>query len=288
MRLEAKEEALQFFPLSIILRSPALSKPLTAETKRRQTVTGFTLNWFLEDGDGTRLTEMLPAREKDWELDLPTPDHEQSLLMANLVVLARQLRLQNMTDGEMLVSVIHKKIKQIELLKAEGTCSMEQVQSRRQNSIFSTLTLELEGNSRSQNPPSHEEIKTAHKLFYANVFCPTMPFKLFRFIDQLLSSERSRTVIQSVVNLLQPEVLTDETSITMVRQFYSELTTTLNLQHGNVLLATSLQSEKGNDLRSTQLIKCQQDSCFHMVQDILQNLGIFYSTSHGFQSILLF
>ena len=68
MRLEAKEEALQFFPLSIILRSPALRKPLlTGETKRRQTVRGFTLNWFLEDDNGTRLTEMLPAREKDWE-----------------------------------------------------------------------------------------------------------------------------------------------------------------------------------------------------------------------------
>ena len=114
-----------------------------------------------------------------------------------------------------------------------------------------------------------------------------MPFKLFRFIDQLLFSESSRTVIQSVVNLLQSGVLTDETSIIMVRQFYSELTTTLKLQHGNVLLATSLQSKKGNDFINTQLLKCQQDSCFHMVQDILQNLGIFYSKSHGFQSILL-
>ena len=210
MRLEAKEEALQFFPLSIILRSPALSKPLTGDTKRRETVPGFTLNWFLEDGDGTRLTEMLPAREKDWELDLPSPDHEQSLLLANLAILTRQLRLQNMTDGEMLVSVIHKKMKHIELFNTEGICSMEQVQPRRQNSIFSTLSLEVEGNSRSQNPPSHEDMKTAHRLFYAIVFCPTMPFKLFRFIDQLLSSESSRTVIQSVVNLLQSGVLTDE------------------------------------------------------------------------------
>ena len=71
-----------------------------------------------------------------------------------------------------------------------------------------------------------------------------MPLNLFRFVDQLLSSESPRTLIQTVVNILQSETITDKTSRTLVKQFYLGVASTLELQFGNILLASSTNAQR--------------------------------------------
>ena len=137
-----------------------------------------------------------------------------------------------------------------------------------------------------KDPATSDDIETGLELFHAVRYCPSpMVMKLFRFVDQLLSSESSRTIIQTFLNLFQSGALTDETSFTLAKQFYSEVASTLNLQYGNVLLATSSNSQLKAVIRNnfpffannTDLIeKCLQESNCFGVQEILQTLGIMF------------
>ena len=130
--------------------------------------------------------------------------------------------------------------------------------------------------------PSDEDIKTGYELFQATLFCPTMVIKLFRFVDQLLSNERARTIIQTFVNLFKSGAITERTSLTLAKQFYFILSSTLNLRYGDMLLASLTRAQLHNVMRNdwpffannTDLVeKCLYETKCDRLQDIFQKLG---------------
>ena len=241
-------------------------------------MTGFTLNWFLEGSNGSQLTEKLAARQEDWKQEVQTPNYEQPLL-AEMVQLASQLRLKNMTKEEILEEVILAKVQNIKILEEVGVCSLEQIKPENQSYVFSKL---VSNTYKTEAPLSEEDIKTGYELFHVIVYCPLMVIKYFRFVDQMLSSESPRIIIQSIVNLFQSGAITDKKSFTLARQFYHILASTLELQYGNVLLATMsnehLQAVIRNDWpffgNNTSLVEeCLQGSSCDGIQDSFQKLG---------------
>ena len=287
-RVEMKKDQLKFLPFNVIFRSQAIKKQMTnnsSDDERR--MTGFTLNWFLEDNNGTytlppaqyQPTEKLPARQEDWKQEVSTPTYEQHLL-AKMVRLARQLKLQKMKKKEILKEVIQNKSANIKILEEDGVCSMGQVKPQNQIEAFSKLA-SYESPNKTEGQPSDEDIKTGYELFQAIVYCPKMLIKFFRFVDQLLSVESSRTIIHTFVSLFQSGAITDKTSLTLAKQFYHVLASTLNLQYGNVLLANKhLQTVIRNDwpffANNTELVeKCLHESKCEGTQGIIQKLGMF-------------
>ena len=110
-----------------------------------------------------------------------------------------------------------------------------------------------------------------------------MVFKLYTFIDKLLSNETSRTIIHTIVNLFQSGVITDETSFGLAKQFYQVLASTLDMQFGNILLATATNAQRENViskglpffLNNTEPVKkCFRESHCATLQDIFQGIGI--------------
>ena len=206
--------------------------------------------------------------------------------------------LLNMTKEEILEEVILKKVQNIRILEKVGMCSMERVKPMKQKDAFSKL-VSYADMDKVDGTPSDEDIKIGYELVPAVVYCPAaMVIKHFRFTDQLLSSESSRTIIKTFVNLFQSGAITDETSFTLAKQFYVEVASTLDLQYGNVLLATSskaqLQAAIRNDQpffvnNSDQLEKCLKESQCDELQNKLQTLGIVLSkASHIFCNASLF
>ena len=59
-RLELKREQLISFPLILTFKSPAISQRMSNSSAEEKRLSGFTFSWFLEDSNGTRLTEKLP------------------------------------------------------------------------------------------------------------------------------------------------------------------------------------------------------------------------------------
>ena len=127
-----------------------------------------------------------------------------------------------------------------------------------------------------------DDAVTGLSLFYALAYCPVNDIKFYRFVDQLLSKESSRTVIQTFVNLFHSEVIKDPTWLKMAKYFYLDLAAVLDLQYGSVLLSTSSKSQLktviDNDwpffTNNTDLVKdCLLNFNCKGVQDILQSLG---------------
>ena len=181
--------------------------------------------------------------------------------------------------------VIRQKRKTIQILEEARMCTLGQVKPENQRKAFSILDALSANTTNGEGPPSDEDIKTGSELFFVIVYCPTtVTIKLFRFVDQLLSSESSRTIIQSFVNLFRlGAIKDDETALMVARQFFYVFASSLNLQFGNVLLATStnaqLQAVIRNDwpffANNTEMVeKCLQKSQCDIIQDILQKLGI--------------
>ena len=107
-----------------------------------------------------------------------------------------------------------------------------------------------------------------------------MDFKVFHFVDTLISNESPRTITQTYVNLFRSK----EVGRTRpMNKFYDVLATKFNLEYGNVLLATSkmsdLQTTIDNDwpffTNHTDLVKnCLSGLECNDTQEIIQTLGV--------------
>ena len=281
--VQFKKEQLKFFPFHVLFKSRAIDHRIlnsSTDEEEERRMTGFTLNWFLEDDNGTQLMEKLPARQEDWVHS--TPRYKQPLL-TQMVQLARHLRVKHdMTKEQILDKVIRGKMLNIRILKESRMCSMEdQISSDFLDEAFPKL-VSFVNEKDLEESATDEDVMIGFEIFHAIVYCPSMDIKLFLFVDQLLSNESSRTIIQTAVNLFRSGVLKDLTGFTEAKQFYQVLVSTLDLQYGNVLLATStksqLQAVINNDwpffTNQTDLVKtCLLDSDCDSLQDIFQKLG---------------
>ena len=161
-------------------------------------------------------------------------------------------------------------------------CSSGQVRSSARSKVFSKLMFNA-STSQTSGEISEEDIKTGYELFHAIIFCPAMTFKMYTFIDQLLSNETSRTITHAIVHLLQSGAITDRTSFTSAKQFYQVLASTLDLQYGDILLATSSNPQREAALKrglpfflnhTDPVKRCILESNCDALGGIFQNIGV--------------
>jgi len=197
-------------------------------------IPGFKLNWFLTESNGNRLTGEVPSRAEDlWKPEVQTPKFEQPII-AEMAQMARQLRMQNMTREQILDKVIRDKMENISILEEEKICWFKQIQSESLVDVFSKLVSLVDKEEMEEPAVTEEDVRTGFDIFQIIMYCPSpMVVKLFRFLDGLVSSETSRTIIQSSVNLFQSGVLKDMESFEMARNFYFLMASTFDLQYGN-------------------------------------------------------
>ena len=125
---------------------------------------------------------------------------------------------------------------------------------------------------------------TGFEIFNAIIYCPVIDIKLYLFVNQLLSNESSRSIIQTFVNIFRLGAIKDERRKNLAKDFYKILATTLKLEYGNILLATSTKSDVhaviDNDwpffTNSRDLVKyCLLSSNCEKVQQITHGLGLY-------------
>ena len=181
-----------------------------------------------------------------------------------MVELAKELRLQSLTREDMLTLLIHKKSQ----TNGGQKCSMDQVKPRYRYDVSSKVLSSINPN-KTIGVITKEDIETGYELFHALVFCPAMAFRIYTFIDQLLSNETSRTIIQTIVNLFNSDAITDDKSLTLTKDFYQVFASILDLQYGNILLATLA----GAQMRPGITDPVENTSQRNTVQDIYKTLG---------------
>ena len=240
-------------------------------------MTGFKLTWRIEKPSSD--IEVTPAFN-DYEKLSHT-------WLVKMVQLAQYLRIkENLTEEQILDKVIEEKMQNVSILGEQGLCSNDQIKSDHLDETFPKLVSIVEIQN-LEEPATQSDILTGFKLYHAIMYCSVMDIKLYRFVNQLLSTERKRTIIQSYANLFHSGVLKGTTSITLAKAFYMDLAATLDLEYGNTLLATStksqLQAVRDIDgpffTNNTDLVKnCVLDSKCDRLQDIIKEMGKMFSS----------
>ena len=281
--IEFTKEQLNFFPFHVIFISQGANKTMSG-TSSEQYNRGFILNWFLKDRNGTQLTEKLPSRQEDWNQEIQIPMYKQPML-SEMVQLAQHLRTkENMTREEIVRNVLDEKLRNISILLGPEACSMGQIKSEQIEEFFPKLVKYSEKRSLTGSALERDK-RTWFEIFQAIGYCPIMNIKLFLFFNNLLDNESSRTIVQTIVNLFHSKAIKDRKSKKLMADFYAVLASTLGLEYGNILLATStkskLQTVMDNNwpffTNNTDLVRsCLLDLNCDFIQEIIQKLGLYF------------
>ena len=269
-------------PLKFQYRYSYSSRELV-DSWKGQNMTGFRLSWFLEDANGSRLTEELPDMPDKWiPAQADVPQYQEPYLL-KMVSLASVLRVRNMTREEVIESILQLKTMQIKngSIDPSNQCLEGQLMKDYYSKVFAQVQHELNHDA-IQTEVTKEDIETGLLVFSAIVYCPEGTIKLYHFLYSLLATQSPRTIIQATVNTIQSGDLKDSGDRILINQFYLAMDKVLHFELGKILLATStyaeLQSMMDKDWPHVQQYSKEIEECFsgascQGVRDIVQTLG---------------
>ena len=209
-----------------------------------KSMSGFRLRWFLTDENGTKVTKERPARIEDWHIRNSSARFKEDWLV-KMAELARQGRLHNLTRNEIVRRVIQKKGITIGFIQQRDMCTGlgGQVKPEHYSKLFGNMSLDL-ASITSKEHINEEDILTGFMLFSALVYCPESQaelYQVYQFINNLVSKESSKTIINAIVNTIKGGKILEEENKKRVNSFYLVLEKYFSLQFGNILLAISTE-----------------------------------------------
>ena len=129
--------------------------------------------------------------------------------------------------------------------------------------------------------PTKEDIKNGLYLYSILSFCPKDASKIGQFLESLVLKASPRTILLSVVNSLESNMLT-KTERVLLGKFYEALNEIMDLRFGKVLLAlsspTQLEVMLAQDLPyikpySLEIKQClKQSNCEQMIE-LIETIG---------------
>ena len=237
----------------------------------KKRMTGFKLSWRIE-------TELGKVPEP---LSLPSPSLKSQML-EKLVGLTLQARLEGLHDNVLIARAFEEK----EILTGNNTvrkCSRGQMSYKRTDLDKFTLGLN-KTNTTIEHVATNEDIKNG-LLYYAMFrFCPKGGSKIGQFLELLVSTASPRTILLSLVNSLESNMLT-RTERVFLGKFYEALNKIMDLSFGKILLAlsspTQLESMLAQDMPfiepySKEIEECLQEYKCGKLVELIETLGNIY------------
>ena len=212
-------------------------------------MTGFRMTWYIEDDNGTQVTQTLPSLPGGWKSLEAEPRYTDTELVRT-VRLAREARGRNITMEEILSAVFegNERGREAALINKEEVCSKEDPYSayvmkpRYYDISYGVLTDSLTYTDTAHEDITEEDIRTGLEILASLRHCPDESVKIYGFIVNLLSTESPRTIIQSVVNTIEHGKIEGITRDGL-HEFYRSLDTIFQFQLGGILLAVSSRSQ---------------------------------------------
>ena len=246
-------------------------------------MTGFRLSWFLQDNNGSRLTETKPDMPTQWKPANADVTKYQNRYFVKMVKLVAQSRLENKESQDLVITVIYEKIRLISvgLINFTAMCSGGQVKPQYHETLFTQIFSRTD-NHETKAEVIEEDIKTGFMLFSAIVYC-SEPVALSQFLQSLLSTQSPRTIIQAIVNTIQSGDIRESISKERINQVYLALDSILHFQYGKILLATSSPSQLKAMLAkdwpyftpyAKQFDQCLSGVSCQRVIDLIKTIGV--------------
>ena len=230
----------ELIPLTVfkVRYNYAVSQNQLSDPGKGGQMTGFKLDWFIRDSNGSRLTNGKEAKNQDWKPLVPAPKYENPWLV-RMVELARQARLQNIPiEGLVKRSLNNKKLSRENFYCKYGLLVENFVEE---------LFTELEGTLTpiaSITSFQNVDFNSGAKIFFAMNFCLNpMPLKLLIFFKQMFNRLSPRAMIRIVVDTIQSGIVDNRESKKSLNELYLAMEKRYDLQYGKFLLALSSEEE---------------------------------------------
>ena len=211
-------------------------------------VTGFKLSWFIQDKNGTRVTEELPARTEDWKSIGVSPTYDTDELLSDSVQLASRLHKKKDESMALVISKIVEEKINIKNIPRKNTdylsnsfCPEEGIGISQQFALRSILG-KLIGN-KTTTDITKDDMKFGFAIYSATVFCSNTPKQLYKFFFDLVSKETPRSILMVLVNTIRSSSVKGFSDKLLLNKFYLYLDKVLKLSYGDILLATSSKED---------------------------------------------
>ena len=269
VRLNYTKEELTFPSFHLLYKYKAASHHLLDSWKDKRR-TGFTLNWFIQDTNGTVVTKKRQDSLRNWKVKTTQPKHKDYWL-DKMVELARQFRVQNTSTEELLEKIIRLKVVNTTFLKQSMECRNGQLKGVGKDDVFHEIhSLMTDG---SEGSVSDDDVKTGFMVFSIVIYCGQM--KLHNFLENLLSTATPRDVIEALVNTIDSGGITEIVDEHMITEFYRTFKKTFNLQYDTILLATASEAlvEPYASLYRESIEMCKNGTSCQSLSDAVKGLG---------------
>ena len=276
LNLEFTKEQLNFPSLQISYQYIFTSNQLIDSWENRR-MTGFQLNWFLQDCNETKFAK----KTLNLEPKIAVASF-QEVSLVRMVQLAGQARLHNVSREEVVDKAIQEKVKLLQsgVLPYSTMCLGGQFIPKIIDFTFGQINFELEERNINEGFVTDDDITTGFMMFSAIVYC-SKPVALSLFLHSLLSTQSPRTIIQATVNTIQSDI-NDQENRKSMNEFYLALDKILHFQFGRILLTTAspLQLEIMVDknlpwvtMYSKDIDECLTGSICLGIMDLLHTSG---------------
>ena len=91
--------------------------------------------------------------------------------------------------------------------------------------------------------PNKEDMKMGLRMYFATVFCSNTPKQLYKFFNNLVSTQTPKTLLLALVNTIISGRVKEFSVKEQLNQFYKAIDETFNLDYGNILLASSSKKD---------------------------------------------
>ena len=212
--------------------------------------TGFRLKWFVQNNNGTG---QICENCTEWKPKKVGPKYVlKKYWLTKMARLSKQLN-GSLEDNVRKVLKAKLSSKRF-LMNFDVWCFNGQIKDIYIGKLFDEIleeqnyneTEEEQNNNETEQDDldpeeiNHTDLKTGFMMFSAIIFCPStiLDLKLFKFLDELISNQSPRTLIQGIVNTLGSEDL-DRRSSAKLNHFFQALDDIMDFKLGKILLGSS-------------------------------------------------
>ena len=282
MTLEYTMDQLTFPSLEVLYTFTFKNQELLDSWEDKR-MTGFKLDWFVQDRNKTRLTEIKSDEPLKWEPEAAIPKF-QELNLVRMVRLVAKARVDNITTATILNTAFELKATMVlnrNLINTTTMCLNGQILKEYYAQIFDGINIGL-NNDTKDIILTKADVNTGVMIFSIMTHCPTTAMQMTQFLHSLLSTQSARTVIQSTVNTIQLSSIKETLIKKGLNAFYLALDKIFHFQLVKILLATTSLSQLQTMMSkewpyftnySQEIDQCLGGTSCQGVMDIVKTLG---------------
>ena len=250
-------------------------------TNRPTTLQGFKLAWDLSDGMGDNETVNETDNTETWKLRLPPKYLKENKALVDMVELASLARQGNISLDFVWQTVVDYKTSWVHDNKHNTSWCMNSVIEA--GAIKDLRTLLNVTDVKDVDGISSVDLEFGIKIFSVLHYCPNYVVeanKIAIFYEHILEKKSLRTIIQTTMNLMNPEYETE--NMKTVKAFFGEMDKIFNFSLESALIALTNTEDLKNLMNESlpylekhrhNLKDCLENGNCAQVEKLLTNIG---------------